>query len=78
MLVPWSPLKILKEISSDHGVWKIKSESYTNNPGFGELVMLSGFFGTDWFYYGWSHSRTTLEKDIVTTLSVSTMLLGEE
>lgn len=58
--------------------WNIKSESYTNNPGFGELVMLSGFFGISCFYYGWSQSRTTLEKDIVTTLSVSTMLLGEE
>lgn len=78
MLIPWSPLEILKEISSDHGVWNIKSETYTNNSGFGELVMLSGFFGIDWFYYGWSHNTTTLEKDIVTTLSVSTMLLGEE
>lgn len=78
MLIPRSPLKILKEISSDHGAWNVKPDSYTNNPGFGELVMLSGFFGVGWFYYGWSHSRTTLEKDIVTTLSVSTMLLGEE
>lgn len=78
MLIPWSPLKIGKEISSARGAWKIKSESYTNNPGFGELLMLNGFLGTDWFDYGWSHSRTTLEKDIVTTLSVSTMLLGEE
>lgn len=32
-------------MSSDHETLNVKLESYTNNPGLGDLVMLSGFFG---------------------------------
>lgn len=70
---------ILRNIThKDHETQNVKLEFYPNNPGFGDLVMLSGFSGTDYFYYGWSHCGTTLEKDIVSTLSISTMLLGKE